>query len=93
MQVMCLPDMYCNTGYFSTVLTPDHASTSTIGDLEFGSAVCIQCAEFCTQCTGPSGILSPNGCQNCTSGSALRGLECAGQCNTITGEHYIDVPN
>lgn len=74
----------CDVGYYEAVLTTEHANTYTVGDLEFGSDVCLPCDEACAQCTGPGNTLAPNGCQNCTF--AVQGSECVEQCNTTTGK-------
>lgn len=83
MQEICISG--CDSGYYEVLLTPEYANTSTLGDLELGTDVCLPCDGLCVECTGPGIMLAPGGCQNCTF--AVRGIECVEQCNTTIGEH------
>ena len=63
---MCVSDT-CNRGYYRDVLSPEHADVSVVGDLMFGSDVCVPCDELCEECTGPGPMLEATACQRCSS--------------------------
>ena len=78
---MCVSET-CNRGYYRDVLPPERANVSVVGDLMFGSDVCVPCDELCEECTGPGPMLEATACQVCSRATQLQELQCVEECNT-----------
>ena len=78
---MCVSDT-CNQGYYRDALSPERANVSVVGDLMFGSDVCVPCDELCEECTGPGPMLEAAACQVCSRATQLQKLQCVEECNT-----------
>ncbi len=87
MQVECISGN-CNHGYYRTVLAPENADPAIVGDLPFGSDVCVPCNKLCERCIGPGN--DSRDCLLCRYAVSQEG-QCLQNCNSDTGKKYLNI--